>query len=127
MPELKSLDEIKSDLKHCGIARFYYQGVRNLLLRMFDNGVFGKTEPKIIQGEQKKTSDKKWTEFWNWHLFKQMLSDKRLMEAYLLEEEIIPKYGTKIEKGKEYVTVKFYPGSATKVVRIFQGDEVPNG
>ena len=123
MSVLKSFDEVRSDLQRCGIARFYYQAVTKLLTRMFDTGVFGQKEPRIVQGEQKKTSVKKWSEFGNWHLFKQMLTDRRLIDAYLLGEEIIPKYGTAIDKNKEYVTVKYYPQSATKKIIVFTDEQ----
>lgn len=120
MEQLKSFNEIRQDLERCGIARFYYRAVQTMILRMFESGTLPKKETKIEQGMQKQTSERKWQDFWNYHFFKQMLDDRRLIDAYLLEEEIIPKYSSKIEKGKEFITVKFYPKSATKTVIIFQ-------
>lgn len=120
--KLQSFDEncIREDLERCGIARFYYQAVQKMILRMFDSGTLPKTPPKIEQGKQKRIGDKKWNDFWNYYFFKQMLDDRRLIDAYLLEEEIVPKYSSYSEKGKVYITVKFYPESRVKHIVVFQ-------
>lgn len=125
MEKLKSFDEIRKDLQRCGIARFYYQAVKRMLLRMFDADILPNKEPKIERGTQKQIGDKKWGQYISYHLFKQMLQDNILIDAYLLGEEIIPRYTYETDKkGKEWVKVKYYPKSLTKTVIIFQdGDD----
>ena len=78
-------------------------------------------EPQIECG--KKNSDKTWKQFFDWHLYKQMLTDVRLMDACILGERIVPQYSTKIIKNKEYKDVKFYPESAVKKIRVFLDEE----
>lgn len=121
MGELKSLNEIRADLQRLGIARFYHQAVRQLLLQQFQNGIFGAKEPQIECG--KKISIKTEKQFYDWHLYKQMLTDVRLMEACILGERIVPKYSKKFIKDKEYKDVKFYPESAVKKIRVFLDEE----
>lgn len=121
MDELKSFNEIRTDLQRLGIARFYHQAVRRLVSQQFQAGVFGNKEPQIER--DKKVSDKTWKTFWDWHLYKQMLNDVRLMDACILGERIVPKFSTKIIKNKEYTEVKFYPESAVKKIRVFLDEE----
>lgn len=117
--QLKSFKEIRKDLTHTPIARFYYQAAKRMISQMFDDGVLPKKEPLIRANERKTTTNKKWNDFWNYHLYKQMLNDVTLIDAYLLGEEIVPKYGTKVMNGKEYVSVKFYPAFYTKIATFF--------
>ncbi len=129
--ELKSLNEIRADLQRLGIARFYYQAVRQMLLRMIGSGTIPDKEPKIEvkDGEPreqfiKRISEKKWQDFYDYHLFRQMLTDRRIMDAYLLGEDIIPKFTTETDsKGKVWKKVKFYPQSAVKKIRVFVDEE----
>lgn len=115
--KLKNIDEIRADMQKTGLARFYYSAARRMLLNQFADGTLPQKEPKLEAG--KNVSDKKQKEFWNYHLFKQMLEDKRLMDAYLLGEPIIPKWTTEQVGKKEYEKVKFYPeGKTQKVVRF---------
>lgn len=114
--ELKSFVEVRNDLKRIGIARFYHQAVKTMILRMIDNGVIKQTELEV----GKKYSEQKNQDFFFYNLFKQMLDKPILIDAYLLEEPLIPKYGKKKIKNKEYRTVEFYPESFTKMVRIMQ-------
>lgn len=115
--KLKNIDEIRADMQKTGLARFYYSAARRMLLNQFADGTLPQKEPKLEAG--KNVSDKKQKEFWNYHLFKQMLEDKRLMDAYLLGEPIIPKWTTEQVGKKEYKKVKFYPeGKTQKVVRF---------
>ena len=116
--KLKSFDEIRAELNRIGIARFYHNAVTHLLLRMFDEGGLPNKEPLIEVG--KKVSDKTWRDFYAYHLYKQMLDDIVLMDAYLLGEQIVPKFGTKTIKNKTVKTVKFYPESRVKHVIIFE-------
>lgn len=117
MEQLKTFDEIRNELNRIGIARYYYQAVKRVIILMFQGGVFPNKEPIIEVGE--KPSEKKWQSFWTYHFYKQMLDDNTLIDAYLLEEPIIPKYGTKIIKNKTLKTIKFYPESKVKYVMIF--------
>lgn len=124
--ELLSFDEIRKDLERCGIARFYYQATRQMILRMIGSGTLPYKEPKleVKNGKTEKTSDKKWQEFYDYHLFRQMLTDRRLCDAYLLGEDIIPKFTHETDgKGKVWLKVKFYPKSATKTFTVFQDEE----
>lgn len=115
-PELKSFVEVRNDLKRIGIARFYHQAVKTMILRMIDNGVIKGTELEV----GKKYSEQKKKDFLFYNLFKQMLDKPILIDAYLLEEPLILNYGTKTIKNKAYRTVEFYPESFTKTVRIMQ-------
>lgn len=117
MNDLKSFEEIRTDLQRLGIARFYYNAVSKMIQRMFDGGVIPNKEPLFEVG--KPLSAKRIDELYNYSLYKQMQTDKRLIDAYLLGEPIIPKYGEKEVKGKLYRTVKFYPKSKVKTVKIF--------
>lgn len=114
---MESFDEIRTNLQRIGIARFYYDAVRKMILYMFNDGTLPQKEPLLETG--KIGNSKKEKEFWTYSLFKQMLSDVRLIDAYLLGERIISKWGKKVIKGKEYKTVKFYPESCTKTVTVF--------
>lgn len=118
---LKSFDETRAELNRIGIARFYHNAVTHLLLRMFDEGGLPNKEPLIEVG--KKVSDKTWRDFYAYHLYKQMLDDIVLMDAYLLGEKIVPKFGTKTIKNKTVKTVKFYPESRVKHVIIFEDNK----
>lgn len=64
-----------------------------------------------------------WRDFYAYHLYKQMLDDIVLMDAYLLGEQIVPKFGTKTIKNKTVKTVKFYPESRVKHVIIFEDNK----
>ena len=121
MDKLKSFDETRAELNRIGIARFYHNAVRNLFLRMFDEGALPNKEPIIEVG--KKASDKTWRDFFTYNLCKQMLNDIVLIDAYLLGEQIVPKYGTKTIKNKIVKTVKFYPESRVKHVIIFEDEK----
>lgn len=126
MDELKSFAEIRKDLERCGIARIYYQAVRQMILRMISSGTLPYKEPKleVKNGKTEKTSDKKWQQFYDYHLFRQMLTDRRLCDAYLLGEDIIPKFTHETDdKGKVWLKVKFYPQSAVKKIRVFVDEE----
>lgn len=46
-----------------------------------------------------------------------------LMDAYLLGEQIVPKFGTKTIKNKTVKTVKFFPESRVKHVIIFEDEK----
>lgn len=114
---MESFDDIRKNLQRLGIARFYYDAARKMILRMFNSGVLPQKEPLLEYGKvgSKKNED----EFWTYSLFKQMLTDTRLIDAYLLGENIIPQWSRKTIKGKEYKAVKFYPASCTKTVTVF--------
>lgn len=118
---LKSFDETRAELNRIGIARFYHNAVTHLLLRMFDEGGLPNKEPIIEVG--KKISDKTWRDFYAYHLYKQMLDDIVLIDAYLLGEQIVPKFGTKTIKNKTVKTVKFFPESRVKHVIIFEDEK----
>lgn len=114
--ELKSFVEIRNDLKRIGVARFYHQAVKTMILRMIDDGVIKETNLEV----GKKCSEQKQQDFIFYNLFKQMLDKPILIDAYLLKEPLILNYGTKTIKNKAYRTVEFYPESFTKTVRIMQ-------
>lgn len=121
MDKLKTFDEIRAELNRIGIARFYHNAVTRLLLRMFDEGALPTKEPIIEVG--KKVSNKTERDLYDYHLYKQMLDDIVLIDAYLLGEQIVPKYGTKTIKNKIVKTVKFYPESRVKHVIIFEDEK----
>lgn len=94
--------------KKLGVAHHYYDCARKMILRMFDDGALPKVEPKIEQGTQEFTSNRKWKAFLDFHLFRQMLTDRRLLEGYLMGSEIGMKYDSRSQGKKEYLTVEFY-------------------
>lgn len=104
---MKDLEDIHADLVHLGVAEWYHKAITQLLLRMFNDGFLPQKEPMIKNGKQKQTGDRKWTEFIKYHLFKQMLTDFGLREAYLLEAELVFEYGVREYKNKEYLTLHF--------------------
>lgn len=106
--ELKSFDEMRKDFVWSTRASYYYQAVKRMLLNMFDANVLPSKEPMLPVGQRTTAA------FWNYHFYHQMLRDNILIDAYLLGEEIVPKYDKKIVRGKEYITVKFYPISHIK-------------
>ena len=113
MEETKSFNEIREDLYHIGTAKFYHQAVRQFIIRMFEKQEFGKFEPLLEKTKKmSEYSDAKQRKFWDWHFYKQMLTDSRLIDAYLLGERIVPIYTTKELNNKQYFDVKFYPKSA---------------
>lgn len=113
MSNLKNFNKIRADLYHIGTAKFYHQAVRQFITKMFDGQVFGKSEPLLEKTKKiSEYSDKKQRDFWNWHFYKQMLTDPRLIDAYLLGEEVVSVYTTKNKNDKQYFDVKFYPRSA---------------
>lgn len=118
---LKSFDETRAELNRIGIARFYHNAVTHLLLRMFEEGALPTKEPIIEVG--KKVSYKTERDFHDYHLYKQMLDDIVLIDAYLLGEKLVPKFGTKTIKNKTVKTVKFYPESRVKHVIIFEDNK----
>lgn len=117
---MKSVDEIREDLFRTGIARIYYNAVRRMLLNQFTDGTLPQKEPKVEVG--KSISDKKAKDLWNYYLFNQMLDDRRLIDAYLLGEPIVPRWGKKQVGNKEYRIVKFYPEGKTKRVVVFKNE-----
>ena len=88
---------------------------------MFKEGALPTKEPIIEVG--KKVSYKTERDFHDYHLYKQMLDDIVLIDAYLLGEKIVPKFGTKTIKNKTVKTVKFYPESRVKHVIIFEDNK----
>lgn len=121
--KLKSTDEIREELRHLRIARYYYQGAMRMILYFMNTSIFPQKEPKIEANHQArgiKISDRKWNEFYAYHFFRQALQDRRLLEAALFGEEVEPKFGRRTENGKEYLTIKFYPESQIKYLKIFQ-------
>lgn len=121
MDKLLSFNEIRAEINRTGIARFYHNAVTRLLLRMFDEGALPNKEPIIEVG--KKVSDKTWRDFYAYNLYKQMIDDIVLIDAYLLGEQIVPKFGTKTIKNKTVKTVKFFPESRVKHVIIFEDEK----
>lgn len=128
MDKLKSSAEIRADLERLGIARYYYQATMQFILRMFENGVFPTKEPIIecVQGTHrpiKKINEKQWKAWIDYHIFKQMLQDRRLLDAYLLGEEIVPRYDTVEKKNKTYLTAKFYPQCRVKKILVYTDND----
>ena len=56
-------------------------------------------------------------------LLLRMFDDIVLIDAYLLGERLVPKYGTKTIKNKTVKTVKFYPESRVRHVIIFEDEK----
>ena len=100
-----------SELEKLVVAKHYYEATKKLVLRMFEDGIIPKEEPKIEvdanTGRPKRISPMLWQKFWTYWLFKQMLTDNVLIEGYLIGAEITPIYSTKQIKNKYYKTVKF--------------------
>lgn len=128
MDKLKSSAEIRADLERLGIARYYYQAVMQFILRMFENGVLPSKEPMMecesgTHRLKKKVNTNQWQAWWDYHIFKQMLEDRRLLEAYLLGEEIVPRYDTVEIKNKTYLTAKFYPQCRVKKILVYTDND----
>lgn len=109
MRKLKGFEEISQDLTNMGISDIYHKAIKRFILQaMQDNAI---VEPKrgsaYLRDLKKPSRYDAMDKIYKYDLFKQMLNDNKLIDAYLLQQELtaMPEY--EMINGGETLKYKF--------------------
>lgn len=94
-------------MRNVSIDKYMRDGARELLKRLIEMGVLSVSVPKLVaRGKLYPKAQR--DRFYVNTLIKDLLGKPMLLEAFILDEEIVPIYGRMTEEnGKEWLTLTF--------------------
>lgn len=109
MKKLKDFEEMKQDLNKMGISGIYHKAIKRFILQAMEDKAI--EEPKrgwkYLQRLKKPARYDAMDRIYKYDLYKQMLKDNELIEAYLLGEPLTSAAEVEIVNGAETLTYKF--------------------
>lgn len=114
----KQIEECRQSMKKLGLYRYIRMGAIDILCQLKDAGFFPK-KPKVLKN--KRLTDKQNKEMWQATIIENCLANSAFLECFMLGEELVAFWKTKVEKGKEYHHLELVPRRFTKTVTINMG------
>ena len=94
----KQIEECRASMKRLGLYRYIRMGAIDILCQLNDAGFFPK-KPKVLK--DKRMTDKQNKEMWQATIIESCLANNAFLECFMLGEELVAFWKTKVENGKE--------------------------
>lgn len=109
MNEMKGFEEIRQDLTKIGVSGIYHKAIKRFILQAMEDKVIEEPKRGTAYLRNLKTPSRydAMDKIYKYDLYKQMLTDNEIIDAYLLGEELTSTAEHKEVNGKETVVYKF--------------------
>ena len=118
MSREKQIEECRQSMRKLGLYRYIRMGAIDIICALRDTGFFPK-KPKVLK--DKRMTAKQQQEMWSATIVENCLNNNAFLECFMLGEELVAFWKSKVENGKEYHHLELVPRRFTKTVTINMG------